>query len=103
MTRRAMSCAAIQGATRSTNAIVAFVRSTAETVHAAGTGPQSMSLNDTPPGAGRGNSATLLSPDRLMRAAERASGLTDWGEPAFLPALDRLCRSAVDDARFDAA
>lgn len=45
--------------------------------------------------------AVLLSPRRLIAEAEQATGLDDWGEPVFAPALERLCRSAIEEAGFD--
>jgi hypothetical protein len=47
--------------------------------------------------------AARLSPERLLRDAERTTELRAWGEPAFTPSLERLCRSAVDEAGFDDA
>lgn len=42
--------------------------------------------------------ARTLDPAVLRRRAELATGLSDWGTPPFDEALERLCRSAVDDA-----
>ncbi|MGE0385826.1 MAG: sulfotransferase [Gammaproteobacteria bacterium] len=50
-----------------------------------------------------GGAAAGLQPERLCRAAEAATGLADWGAPAFLDGLERFCRSAVDEAGLDEA
>lgn len=42
--------------------------------------------------------ALLLDPAALLRRAEAATGLNDWGTPPFDEPLERLCRSAIDDA-----
>src|SRR5690606_3181437 len=47
--------------------------------------------------------ASVLDPERLCREAEQATGLSQWGEPPFLDALERLCRSAVDEAGLEGA
>ena len=47
--------------------------------------------------------AAVLQPERLCRSAEAATGFGEWGEPAFLDGLERLCRSAVDEAKLDDA
>lgn len=40
----------------------------------------------------------MLDPARLIARAEAATGLSDWGDPEFASALDRLCHSAADEA-----
>lgn len=40
-----------------------------------------------------------LNPASLMKAAERRSGLKDWGEDDIQPALQQLCHSAATEAR----
>lgn len=44
-----------------------------------------------------------LDPDVLCRGAEQATGLTDWDEPPFREALERLCASARDESGQDEA
>lgn len=43
-------------------------------------------------------SAARLNPDKLRAEAIAATGLSDWGDGDFSEALERLCRSAVDEA-----
>lgn len=43
--------------------------------------------------------AARLSTDRLRRDAEQATGLSTWGDSPFEDALERLCKSATDDAQ----
>lgn len=40
----------------------------------------------------------MLDPQQLIAEAERATGLSDWGEPEFRSALEQLCAAASDDA-----
>ncbi len=40
-----------------------------------------------------------LSPGRLLKTAEKRTGLSDWGEQDFRPALNQLCSSAIHEAR----
>lgn len=42
--------------------------------------------------------AARLNPDKLRAEAIAATGLSDWGDGDFSEALERLCRSAVDEA-----
>jgi Sulfotransferase family len=42
-----------------------------------------------------------IDPDRLQQTAEHETGLSDWGNPRFGEALERLCRSASDEARLE--
>lgn len=44
--------------------------------------------------------AARLNPEKLRAAAIAATGFSDWGEGDFSEALERLCRSAVDEAGF---
>lgn len=46
---------------------------------------------------------TLIDPDRLRREAEADTGLAGWGDAAFAEPLERLCRSANDEARLEGA
>jgi hypothetical protein len=42
--------------------------------------------------------AIRLNPDKLRASAIETTGFADWGEGDFSEALERLCRSAVDEA-----
>lgn len=42
-----------------------------------------------------------LEPRRLIEKAEHETGLRDWGNDDFRPALDRLCASLRDEARLN--
>lgn len=43
-----------------------------------------------------------LNPSALIKTAEKRSGLTDWGEHDFRPALEQLCSSAIHEANMHA-
>jgi len=45
-----------------------------------------------------GLSPVRLEPARLVARAEAGTGLSDWGEPGWEAGLERLCRSAAEDA-----
>lgn len=49
-----------------------------------------------------GNGWIGLDPDQLMRAAERRTRLSDWGDAPFREALERLLESANCDAQLNA-
>ncbi len=40
-----------------------------------------------------------LNPDSLMAAARKRTGLSDFGDEEFLPALEQLCSSAIKEAK----
>ena len=39
-----------------------------------------------------------LTPENLLKAARKATGLNDFGDESFRPALDQLCHSAIHEA-----
>ena len=44
---------------------------------------------------GRFRKPIVLEPEGLIKAAERATGLTDWGGDAFREALEAYCRAVI--------
>lgn len=42
-----------------------------------------------------------IDPDKLRQIAERETGYSEWGSPLFYDPLERLCRSASNEARFE--
>ncbi len=51
--------------------------------------------------AAHASSLVRIEPDALKMRAMRRSGLSDFGDPYFEPALERLCTSVQDDARLN--
>jgi len=51
--------------------------------------------------AGDGRPLVSLDPERMIRGAERQSGLSDWGPLPFRPALEALMESLENDAQLN--